>query len=1368
MHDIKNVSFTVLSASAIRKQSVCEVSSFKRTIEDGKFILQGVRDPRMGPLDNSICVTCKERKCSGHFGHIELSVMAYHVSWIRQVIQWLKCICFECGELLIRSMEYPSRVRMLSYYSQHVYTKCPTCYSKQSSYTWSKGKQAILKNHQIYPIDEVHEHLSKLSDYHVEDMGLSHPKDMILQCLPVPPPSVRPPIMMGNQVRGEDDLTYRLLQILRHSHNMKTLMDQNRPRHVLEEARMALQLAITGYIDHTKLPNQKRQGNKREYSSLSGQLKGKEGRIRGNLMGKRCDFTARSVITGDDFLSVGEVGVPESVAETLTIPVKVTAWNKKTLQEMLHADETSIRFVIRPTGSRVDLSFVSRYTITLDVGWTVERKLLDGDIVLFNRQPTLHKMGIMAHIVRVMKGSTFRMNLSCTTPYNADFDGDEMNLHALQTVQAQAEARHIMSVKYQIVSPQSNRPVMGIIQDALLGAYLLTGDVKISRVNFFRCVYNMPGWMGTVEQKELYTGHELISMTLPVVNWEGHGVKIVAGKLLYGQMTKKVLGTSHGSLIHVIYNDCGPDETVLFINRLQLVVHMYLSIRGFSVSISDMICSKEHNAYIHDECQRAYKDVENLSNESAINGRLNACRDSVGVKVQEPLDQSNQLYCMVSSGAKGSATNISQILAVVGQQNLEGGRIPNTWTDRTLPHFKRGVYGPREKGFIDHSYVEGLKPWEVFFHAISGREGVIDTAIKTATSGYIQRKFVKALENAVARSDGSIRHADGSVIQFLYGDDGFDAMCIEKQCIEPVDFDTDKIPYEEYLELTENQEYLGALNKWKDPVHRDTNHYMLPIPVDRIISTVQTIYKIGGIRLEQVDIFWRVDAFIKEVDNKMLKILFRYKMNSYRMYERKITDDQLTKIFFDIRRKLETIRISAGEAVGAVAAQSIGEPCTQMTLNTFHHAGNSAKNVTLGIPRLMELINCIQHIQTPVTTFTTEDTNQVVNKLKHVRLEDIVRSYCVKKTPAMEYFMLFPDEDYVAPTGETLVLNIENWYDVKALKRLFTEHRLFCAYTEGPHPIFHVHGIDDIGILYEQTLRKLTVSGIPGAEDVTVVRGTGIVTSLTSLSTLWDLGVHLNKITTNDVTAVVKYLGIEAGRLTLLSEIRNILGFYGLYVNVRHILLLVDWMTHAGIMTPLTRHGIKVVDESPLKRATFEEVVDIFNQAACLNETDELQGISERILIGATPNIGTNRDIDLIDDEVMIQDALPMPQETSNGWDPFDTWENPWATVQDSSVTEGEWWNEAPKPMFYQPLRPASPQYDPQAPPSPQYDPQAPPSPQYDPQAPPSPCSPMYSPASPMYSPTGAYSPASPMYSPASPMYSPTSPMYSPTKRQRV
>ena len=1383
MRDVKGVSFSIWSAKEIRETSVCQVSSFKRTIENGKFLLEGVRDPRMGPLDrSSLCVTCKERssKCAGHFGHIELTVPVYHISWVRQVIQWLKCICIKCSGLMIRDLKDNNvqRVRLLGHYSSHVYSKCQNCGEKQSSYIWSKEYQRIVRNGKTYKIEDVYEHLSGLSDFIVEDMNMSHPRNMILEVLPVPPPSVRPPIMMGSAVRGEDDLTYRLLQILRQNDLLRKLMEEERPDHVINESRIALQHSITGYIDHRKL-GQKKQQSKREYTSISQRLTAKEGRIRGNLMGKRVDFTARSVITGDDYLGVGDVGVPEAVAEVLTVPIKVTAWNKKTLQDLLRSDNSCIRFVIQPSGSRMDLSFVSRFGIELDVGWIIERKLLDNDIVLFNRQPTLHKMGLMAHTVRVMKGSTFRMNLSCTTPYNADFDGDEMNLHALQTVEAQAEARNIMAVKYQIVSPQSNRPVMGVIQDTLLGTYLLSAaGTRLSRLNFFRCVYTMPGWDGKVESKDEYSGHDLISMTLPIVNWEGAGVKIRCGKLLYGQLNKKVLGTSHGSLIHVIFNDCGPDETVLFINRLQLVVHEFLSIRGFSMSVSDIICSKENNDFVHAECNKAYKDVRSLTNESAINGRLNACRDTVGVMVQKPLDQRNQLYCMVNSGSKGSATNISQILAVVGQQNLEGKRIPDTWTNRTLPHFRVGDKGPKERGFIEHSYVEGLAPWEVFFHAISGREGVIDTAVKTAKSGYIQRKFVKALENAVARSDGTIRNADGSIIQFKYGDDGFDAVFIEKQMIDEEkdwNINMDCIGCEEYLQLIEDQEFLKKINKLKDPVHRDTPYYMLPIPVNRIILNAQTIFNVGGTPIDQDTIFWAVMKLVDETDNLMLKILFRYTLNSYKLYhELHITDTQLDKILFDIRDKKSQINVSSGETVGAIAAQSIGEPATQMTLNTFHHAGNSAMNVTLGIPRLMECINCSSNIQTPMTTFTCDNPNEAVNKLKHICLENIVRSYKVTNTPdksEIELFYLFPDVDFIELVGPTLVLYLKDWYDVVAVKKIMVSKKLMCGYTEGPNPIFHINGVEDIGMFYENTLRKMTVNGIPGASNVDIIREKdklSLVTGLTEIDKLWEIGVDLNNIYTNDVLAVTKYLGIEAGRIVLMKEIRKILGFYGLYVNARHILLLVDWMTYVGVMTPLTRHGIKAVDASPLKRATFEEVVDVFNQAACLNEKDELTGISERILIGAAPKIGTNTHIEIVTDEEMVEkNAIPIPvEENQCEWNPFEVsnpWEddNPWQSVPmvPDIQTEGDWpeINKSQpfgQPQFYTPYRSSSPAYRPT-------------SPAYNPNAPPSPMSPAYSPMSPAYSP--ANTPSSPTNdpnappSPMSPAYSPTSPAYSPT-----
>ena len=329
----------------------------------------------------------------------------------------------------------------------------------------------------------------------LETTGLANPVDMLLPCLPVPPPTVRPAIMQGKSIRGEDDLTYRLLQIMRANSKLEKSIDDQRPEHILMQHAEALQNAVTGYINHEKINMGRKRTSKREYTSLCARLKTKEGRIRGNLMGKRCDFTSRSVITGDDNLGMHEVGVPISVAKTLSVPVRVTGYNKKLLQEKLDKVPTIVKFVVRPNGSRVDLSFF-KGKITLDVGWTIERELQDGDIVLFNRQPSLHKMSIMAHEVKILPYSTFRMNLSCTTPYNADFDGDEMNIHVLQTVEAQAEARNIMAVKYQIVSPQSNRPVMSVIQDTMCGAYLLSGDDVVLDKDYdaYSYVYTRLGW----------------------------------------------------------------------------------------------------------------------------------------------------------------------------------------------------------------------------------------------------------------------------------------------------------------------------------------------------------------------------------------------------------------------------------------------------------------------------------------------------------------------------------------------------------------------------------------------------------------------------------------------------------------------------------------------------------------------------------------------------------------------------------------------------------------------------------------------------------------------------------------------------------
>ena len=796
-----------------------------------------------------------------------------------------------------------------------------------------------------------------------------------------------------------------------------------------------------------------------------------------------------------------------------------------------------------------------------------------------------------------------------------------MNVHVPQTLESQAEARNIMAVQYQLVSPQANKPVMGVIQDTMVGAYLLSADdVRFSTQEMMQCVYAIKNWDGIFNRKKEYTGKDLISYILPYIHYKKNKVVITKGKFLKGRLTKKILGRGDGSLIHVMYNELGSRKTIDFINRLQCIVHKFLSINGFSVGISDMLSTVN----VESEMIQAFKDIQLDSNvtEAKINQRLNVCRDTMATMVQAPLDDSNRLWTMVHSGSKGSSINISQIMAVVGQQNLCGKRIPMTWTNRTLPHFEKHSNGPKERGFITHSYVQGLDPHEVWMHAIAGREGLIDTAIKTSQTGYIQRRFMKALENITIQWDGSARNADGSMIQFQYGDDGFDSMRVCNQYI-----DTWEKSNATKYDLMDDYAFLQDINKWRDDGSKDTGMFMLPIPVERFIdNAILNCPKSKKIGLRMVK--QKMDTLLTKINNRMIQILIRAKLNPFRVVkEYKLSNMAMEDIIKHIEDEYAIINAIAGESVGALAAQSIGEPATQMTLNTFHFAGVSSMNVTLGVPRLEELINCTksERMKTPSTILHTPDAKGLVKTLKHVKFEDLVERMYITRTPNKEevsWYHIFPDENYVPydPKKETIVVHLKEWYDILSIKECLSMVNI--EYTDGPRSIVHIQ-IDtdeDVGVFYEQQIRKQTVRGIKFAEQTIKVKPPGkskyhVETSLSDLKKILELeNIDFSTINTNDIHIVKQTYGIEAARTTIIREIRKILSYYGIYVNVRHITLAVDWMTWIGALTPLTRHGIRLVDTSPLKRSTFEEVVEVFNQAASAKEIDLLQGISECII----------------------------------------------------------------------------------------------------------------------------------------------------------
>ncbi|KAG0138137.1 RNA polymerase II largest subunit [Tuber indicum] len=1116
LRTIKEIQFGLLSPEEIKGMSVCHIE-YPETMDEAKLRPRekGLNDPHLGSIDRSFkCATCDEGMsvCPGHFGHIELAKPVYHVGFINKVKKVLETVCFNCAKIKLdetnsqfadccRIREPKARFNAIwrlckaktscdadtAIDGEGGFDEAPSdkkpkshggCGNKQPTIrreglrligTWKPDKdqgeesQQPEKRH-ITPA-EVLNIFKHISNEEIRKMGLSEdyarPEWMIITVLPVPPPPVRPSICvdgMGGGMRGEDDLTYKLAEIIRANASVRDAEQNGSPAHVVNEFEALLQFHVATYMDNDIAGQpQALQKSGRPVKSIRARLKGKEGRLRGNLMGKRVDFSARTVITGDPNLSLDEVGVPRSIARTLTYPEIVTPYNIHKLHELVKNgpnEHPGAKYVIRDNGERIDLRHHKRAgDITLQYGWRVERHIVDGDFIIFNRQPSLHKESMMGHRVRVMPYSTFRLNLSVTSPYNADFDGDEMNLHVPQSEETRAEVSQLCMVPLNVVSPQKNGPLMGIVQDTLCGIYkMCRRDVFLNREQVMNILMWVPNWDGTIptpailKPRPRWTGKQMISLVIPPginkVDLAGgkwsplndEGLLVHGGELMFGLLNKKAVGQSHLSLIHIIYNEKGAYRCLEFFNGCQTVVNYWLLHNGFSIGIGDTIPDKltiekiaatvkekkdEVNA-VTDKAQR--NELEPLPGmnirdtfENLVQKSLNSARDKAGSDTEKSLKDSNNAIQMARSGSKGSNINISQMTAVVGQQSVEGKRIPFGFKYRTLPHFTKDDYSPESRGFVENSYLRGLTPQEFFFHAMAGREGLIDTAVKTAETGYIQRRLVKALEDVMAKYDGTVRNSLGDIIQFIYGEDGLDGMYIEPQTVDIIacsdaEFE-DKVRVDvmdpvrsiplEFLEVAQDiagdVEVQAALDEEFEQLQKDRaflrslqkdsvdEKLQLPINILRILENARTIFRIkhrARSNLHPLEVTEKVKELVKKLvvvrgnDPHSIEAqqnatgLFMCHLRSRLAFRRLVIECNLSKVAFDwvlgeIESRFARAAVQPGEMVGVLAAQSIGEPATQMTLNTFHFAGVSSKNVTLGVPRLKEILNVAKNIKTP-------------------------------------------------------------------------------------------------------------------------------------------------------------------------------------------------------------------------------------------------------------------------------------------------------------------------------------------------------------------------------------------------------------------
>ncbi|CAN5828454.1 hypothetical protein BH23THE1_BH23THE1_01080 [soil metagenome] len=1245
---LDGIRFSIWSPVEVRKFSVTEVTAPETYDEDGMPVQGGLMDNRLGTLEpGQKCATCgnTSARCPGHFGHIELAEPVLHIAFIDDIHKLLLITCRSCNRIKLsnedlekyknlRDSKAAYAVITLENVKDEIIEKakkvkvCPHCQKEQYDLIFTKPTIFVEKTdvgeNRLLPIT-IRERLLNVSNDDLILLGYdpktARPEWFILQVLPVPPVTVRPSIILETGIRSEDDLTHKLVDIIRVNQRLKESKEAGTPPLIVQDLVDLLQYHVTTYFDNevSGIP-QAHHRSGRPLKTITQRLKGKEGRFRGSLSGKRVDFSSRTVISPDPNLTISDVGVPSDVAKKLTIPETVSTWNIDKLKNLVLNGPNNYpgaNYIIRPDGVKIRLDYVTdRATIADSImnGYTVERHLMNGDVVIFNRQPSLHRMSIMAHNVRVLPYRTFRLHPAVCPPYNADFDGDEMNLHVPQSQEARAEAALLMRVQDQLISPRYGGPIIGGIRDFITGAFLLTKDETILTADEIANFAYLGGYSGPLPKphiekdgKGFFTGKQLFSLFLPkdfnfviTSKWnkasklQGKDVVIKNGQLVSGVIDKASIGAEEpDSVLHRIAKDYGNDEAKKFLDAILIMLKTYITHKGFSYGYSDLWLSDETRKEIQDVIQKTYNKIDELikqyqdgtlpltrglSPEEALElyvvNELSRARDRAGKIADRSFPDDNSGVIMASTGARGSTLNIGQMTAALGQQSIRGKRIIKGYRNRALPHFRPGDQNPDSKGFVKSNYRDGLNPIEFFFHAMGGREGLVDTAVRTQQSGYMQRRLINALEHLKIEYDLTVRDPHGNIIQYVYGDDG----------IDPAKSD-----------------------------HGDA------VNITRLVES------------ESV-----VDEGVKTSDSEMEDSLmkFKEKMNPKLTHEIEaallsypLSKTGIKKVAHKIMDLFEKAMIEPGEAAGVVTAQSIGEPGTQMTLRTFHFAGVKERNVTLGLPRLIELVDARKKPVTPTMDIYLDDEHklsrekalEVAKRIIFTRISDLVSKVDTDYSGNLSFIF---SEKKIADRGTS----IQEIHEVlKSSKKRYevsiNEEILVIKVSLSQEPDAQTL------LTLRNKLLNARVKGVPDIERVTIVKQNDEWVIQTAGSNLAKVvlveGIDVSRITTNNVFEIWQTLGIEAARTALVKEVTNTLEEQGLEVDIRHIMLVADLMTSKGYLQQIGRHGIAGTKTSVLARAAFEITVPTIARAALEGQVEPLKGVTENVIVGATVPVGT-------------------------------------------------------------------------------------------------------------------------------------------------
>ncbi|KAI8911804.1 hypothetical protein EDD86DRAFT_203319 [Gorgonomyces haynaldii] len=1359
---ITQIDFGVFSGQEAKQLSVIELHH--RDLYDVSKQVRtpmpfGALDRRMGTSEKTTdCETCGESQqdCVGHFGVVRLALPVFHIGYFKLMVTLLQNICKTCSRVLVDEStrrKYLKRLRNPSLdgvRKREILKSLNLLCKKAATCMYCGGTNGTIKK--VGALKLVHEKFRKkkpdqeeadfkssfnkaveldpylktfvtraqedlnplvveklLQNISAEDcelLGLdpsqSRPQQFLWTAFPVPPTCIRPSV--GQEASSvEDDLTVLASDIVDINAKIRQCIEDGSQATVLVEYWDFLQLQCAMYItsELPGIPNHLQQSLQKIKKGVCQRLKGKHGRFRGNLSGKRVDFSARTVISPDPNLRIDEVAVPELVAKVLTYPERVNKFNIERLKQNIkngpdvHPGATYLTSADGKVKKYLKYGDRAEVAKNVKLGDVVDRHIHDGDIVLFNRQPSLHKLSIMSHFVKVRPWRTFRFNECVCTPYNADFDGDEMNLHVPQTEEARAEAMILMGTKNNLVTPRNGEPLIAATQDFITASYLISRkDIFYTRAQFMQilCYFMDPSEKidmpppSIIKPHLLWTGKQVFSVLLRpsqdcdvIVNLDakcrtfgkdvkdrngvafgqsktraGHStdnsmdpndgfVTIRNSELLSGVIDKAIIGDGNKkSMFYVVIRDYGPVEAATRMNRVAKLAARWLANHGFSIGIDDVMPGERLRAEKDATVAKGYADCESVIEmskrgalvnapgcdqektlESKLSGILSKIRDDVGQVCFQELNKYNAPLIMSLCGSKGSKINVSQMVACVGQQIISGERVPDGFGDRSLPHFPKNSKTPAAKGFVGNSFFSGLTPTEFLFHAVSGREGLVDTAVKTAETGYMQRRLMKALEDLVCHYDYSVRDSYGGMVQFSYGDD----------LLDPANIEGDTQP----VEFTRNLMHVQTIlpNSGKDK---------LATP-DAARETIKKAFTDKRKQTDQDRALYS-ESFTSAVQDFVAGIL-----KSREGSRNQLTEKQLKKFLEICVRKYLRAKIEPGTAVGAIGAQSIGEPGTQMTLKTFHFAGVASMNVTLGVPRIKEIINAAKKISTPLITaplkpevgsytdkiskMAAEASSRVVKgRIEKTLLKDILKSIEEEVNGGMPVLHLRIDLEAIAKLQ--LELDIHDIVEaittapklkMDAARISATKNRISITVAkskkdEGTDVYFFMQAL-------KRVLPKIRVKGLDTVirsvinEKPSEKRFELLVEGNGLLQVMGADGIDGLKTTSNHVLEVLKTLGIEAARQTIINEIIYTMKSHGMTIDQRHVMLLADLMSFKGEILGITRFGIAKMKDSVLMLASFEKTTDHLFEAAFYGKHDKIQGVSECIIMGVPMSIGT-------------------------------------------------------------------------------------------------------------------------------------------------